>query len=182
MKNLIRCRFLPVFLCMVMAMSLTACGGKDTPPVKTETGGAAGILSVSKEEKDSGACVTSGSRRETAWVDPDLVEESLELLYDGIAFDDQYAGAVGLHGIQRTGGRHAAVPLAGGELCRIGRGDAVSVAYTGRTYPRAGYGDLFCIVPRDETTMLTVERITWVLSQYEVGPVTDEVFYQTKST
>ena len=45
MKHLIRRRFLPVFLCMALAMSLTACGGKDTPPVEMETGGAAGTLS-----------------------------------------------------------------------------------------------------------------------------------------
>lgn len=61
MKRLIQGRVLAVFLCIALALGLTACGGKDTPPVETETGGTAGALSGSKGEKDSGVSVPSGS-------------------------------------------------------------------------------------------------------------------------
>ena len=92
MKNLLRRRFLPAILCMALALGLSACGGKDTPPVETETDGAMGTLSGSKGEKDSGVGVFSGSGEET--VEAELAEESLNLLYDAMAYDDQYAGAV----------------------------------------------------------------------------------------
>ena len=38
MKHLLQRRLLPVFLCMMLALGLTACGGKDAQPVETETG------------------------------------------------------------------------------------------------------------------------------------------------
>lgn len=54
MKCLLRRRFLPTILCMALALGLSACGGKDTPSVETETDSAMGTLSGSKGEKDSG--------------------------------------------------------------------------------------------------------------------------------
>ena len=45
MKHLLQRRLLPVFLCMMLALGLTACGGKDAQPVETEIGGTAGALS-----------------------------------------------------------------------------------------------------------------------------------------
>ena len=101
MKNLLRRRFLPAILCMGLALGLSACGGKDTPPVETETDGAMGTLSGSKGEKDSGVGVFSGSGEETA--EAELAEESLNLLYDAMAYDDQYAGAVAYLGYRKQG-------------------------------------------------------------------------------
>ena len=53
MKCLIRRRFFPLFLCMALALGLTACGGQDEQPLETETGGTAGTLSGSKDGRDS---------------------------------------------------------------------------------------------------------------------------------
>ena len=83
MKNL-----LPAILCMALALGLSACGRKDTPPVETETDGAMGTLSGSKGEKDSRVGVFSGSGEETA--EAELAEESLNLLYDAMAYDDRH--------------------------------------------------------------------------------------------
>ena len=69
MKHLIRCRVLPAVLCVALALGLSACGSKDVPPVETGTGGAAGTLSGSKGEKDSGTGVPSDSGEVTAGVD-----------------------------------------------------------------------------------------------------------------
>ena len=92
MKHLIRCRFLPAVLCMALGMALvlglTACGGKNTPPVETD--GSVGSLSGSKGDSGVG-------------VDSKPAEESLELLYDAMAFDDQYAGAVAYLGYREQG-------------------------------------------------------------------------------
>ena len=168
MKDLIRCRLLPAVLCMALVLGLTACGGKNTPPVETD--GSVGALSGSKGEKDSGV-----------GVDPKPAEESLELLYDSMAFDDQYAGAVAYLGYREQGD---STPLSDWlwENC-AGLVEAMPflLHIPAEHVLGPGYGDVFCIVPRDETTMLTVEHITWVPSQFEVGEVTDEVLYQAKS-
>lgn len=103
MKHLLQRRLLPVFLCMMLALGLTACGGKDAQPVETETGSTAGTLSGSKGEKDNRVETPSGSGEVTAEVDPKLAEESLNLLYDAMAFDDQYAGAVAYLGYKEQG-------------------------------------------------------------------------------
>ena len=168
MKDLIRCRLLPAVLCIALVLGLTACGGKNTPPVETD--GSVGALSGSKGEKDSGV-----------GVDPKPAEESLELLYDSMAFDDQYAGAVAYLGYREQGD---STPLSDWlwENC-AGLVEAMPflLHIPAEHVLGPGYGDVFCIVPRDETTMLTVEHITWVPSQFEVGEVTDEVLYQAKS-
>ena len=181
MKRLIWGRVLAVFLCMALALGLTACGGKETPPVETETGGTAGALSGSKGEKNSGVSVPSGSGGEVAGVDPELAEKSLELLYGAMAFDDQYAGAVAYLGYREQGD---STPLSDWlvENC-AGLTEAMPflLHVPAEHILGPGYGDLFCIVPRDETTMLTVEHITWVPSQFEVGEVTEAVLYQAKS-
>ena len=54
MKNLLRRRFLPAILCMALALGLSACGGKDTLPVETETDGAMGTLPAAREKKIPG--------------------------------------------------------------------------------------------------------------------------------
>ena len=69
MKHFIQRRFFPVFLCMALALSLTACGGRGNQPAGDKTGDTAGTLSGSKGEKDSGAGVASGSGEETAEAD-----------------------------------------------------------------------------------------------------------------
>ena len=171
MKHLIWRRFLPVFLCMALALSLTACGGKNKEPSKEETGGEAGTLSGSQGGTDSGANVLSGSEEETLGTDSKLAEESLNLLYDAMAFDGQYAGAVAYLGYREQGD---STPLSGWlrENC-AGLVEAMPFLLNipAEHILGPGYGDLFCIVPRDETTMLTVEHITF----------TEEVLYQAKS-
>lgn len=165
MKHLIRCRFLPAVLCMALVLGLTACGGKNTPPVETD--GSVGSLSGSKGDSGVG-------------VDSKPAGESLELLYDAMAFDDQYAGAVAYLGYREQGD---STPLSDWlwENC-AGLVEAMPflLHIPAEHILGPGYGDLFCIVPRDETTMLTVEHVTWVPSQFEVGEVTEEVLYQAK--
>ena len=181
MKRFIRRWLLPVFLCMALALGLSACGGKDEQPVETETGGTAGTLSGSKGEKDSGAGVPSGGGKETTGADLESAEASLNLLYDAMAFDDQYAGAVAYLGYREQGDP---APLSHWlvENC-AGLVEAMPflLHVPAECILGACWGDLFCIVPRDETTMLTVDHITWVSSNFEVGSVADEVLYQAKS-
>ena len=176
MKNLLRRRFLPAILCMVLALGLSACGGKDTLPVETETDGAMGTLSGSKGGKDSGVGVFSGSGEETA--EAELAEESLNLLYDAMAYDDQYAGAVAYLGYRKQGD---STPLSDWlvENC-AGLVEAMPflLHIPAERILGAGWGDLFCIVPRDENTSLAVNHVTWESLGNGVWPVPGEVLYR----
>ena len=176
MKNLLRRRFLPAILCMALALGLSACGGKDTPPVETETDGAMGTLSGSKGEKDSGVGVFSGSGEETA--EAELAEESLNLLYDAMAYDDQYAGAVAYLGYRKQGD---STPLSDW-LVENCAGLVESMPFLlhipAERILGAGWGDLFCIVPRDENTSLAVNHVTWESLGNGVWPVPGEVLYR----
>lgn len=42
------------------------------------------------------------------------------------------------------------------------------------------YGDLYCIVPRDEHTSLAVNRVVWRSNERGVWPVADEVLYRSE--
>ena len=48
MKRLFRCRFLPALLCLALALSLSACGGKDGTTTEDVDVGTLGALSGSK--------------------------------------------------------------------------------------------------------------------------------------
>ena len=181
MKHFIQRRFFPVFLCMALALSLTACGGRGNQPAGDKTGDTAGTLSGSKGEKDSGAGVASDSGEVTAGVDPELGEESLALLYDAMAFDGQYAGAVAYLGYRELGDSSPLSHWLQENCAGLVEAMPFLLQIPAEHILGPGYGDLFCIVPRDETTMLTVEHVTWVSSQFEVGEVTDEVLYQARS-
>ena len=181
MKHFIQRRFFPVFLCMALALSLTACGGRGNQPAGDKTGDTAGTLSGSKGEKDSGAGVASGSGEETAEADLESAEASLDLLYDAMAFDDQYAGAVAYLGYRELGDSSPLSHWLQENCAGLVEAMPFLLQIPAEHILGPGYGDLFCIVPRDETTMLTVEHVTWVPSQFEVGEVTDEVLYQARS-
>ena len=178
MKHLLQRRLLPVFLCMMLALGLTACGGKDAQPVETETGSTAGTLSGSKGEKDNRVETPSGSGEVTAEVDPKLAEESLNLLYDAMAFDDQYAGAVAYLGYKEQGD---AAPLSDwlwANCAGLVEAMPFLLHIPAERILGAGWGDLFCIVPRDENTSLAVNHVTWESLGNGVWPVPGEVLYR----
>lgn len=176
MMNLLRRRFLPAILCMALALGLCACGRKDTSPVETETDGAMGTLSGSKGGKDSGVGVFPGSGEETA--EAELAEESLNLLHDAMAYDDQYAGAVAYLGHRE---QEDSTPLSDWlvENC-AGLVEAMPflLHIPAEHILGAGWGDLFCIVPRDEITSLAVNHVTWESLGNGVRPVPGEVLYR----
>ena len=178
MKHFIQRRFFPVFLCMALALSLTACGGRGNQPAGDKTGDTAGTLSGSKGEKDSGAGVASGSGEETAEADLESAEASLDLLYDAMAFDDQYAGAVAYLGYREQGD---STPMADWlvENC-AGLTEAMPflLHVPAERILGAGWGDLFCIVPRGENTSLAVNHVTWESLGNGVWPVPGEVLYR----
>ena len=188
MKHWIQRRFLPVFLCMALALCLTACGGQDEPSTGGQTGGIKGTLSGSKGGKDDTAGAPSASTdrpkpESTPLVDPELAGESLALLRESMAWysEQAVAGAVAYLGYREEGDT---TPLS----------DWLQESFSGLTEAMpfllnipderilgTGWGYLYCLVPRNENTTLTAHHVTWESSEHRIGPVMDQVIYQAKS-
>ena len=188
MKHWIQRRFLPVLLCMALALCLTACGGQDEPPAGSQTGGIEGTLSGSKGGKSDTAGAPSASTdrpkpESTPLVDPELAGESLALLRESMAWYSEQAvtGAVAYLGYREEGDT---TPLS----------DWLQESFSGLTEAMpfllnipderilgTGWGYLYCLVPRNENTTLTAHHVTWESSEHRIGPVMDQVIYQAKS-
>lgn len=219
MKNRIQNRWIPILLCMILALGLTACSKKDQQPVAVKRDGTAEVLSGSKTVREDGNSSTestrsgngnekegksgtegafSGKRRETAgrkddtesvhsesssmkegsmtppMVDPEQAEESLEFLRSNMIYCEPVAGAVAYLGYREQGDstplsdwlRENGSGLTEGLPFLLGIPDTCVLG--------AGYGDLYCIVPRNENTSLSVNRVTWK----DAEPVTEEVLYR----
>ena len=166
MKHLFLRRFFPALLCLVLALSLTACGGKEDNTTKDGDEGTKGMISGSKGN-------VSASK-----VDPKQAAESLALLQGGLIYSDQTTGAVAYLG-QRE--RRDRSPMTDWLLENCG--DLASALPFLLDIPAervlgAGYGNLYCIVPRDENTSLAVNHITWEAYGNGLHPEADEVLYR----
>ena len=109
---------------------------------------------------------------------PAAGKESLNLLYDAMAYDDQYAGSVAYLGYRKQGD---STPLSDWlvENC-AGLVEAMPflLHIPAECILGAGWGDLYCIVPRDENTSLAVNHVTWESLGNGVWPVPGEVLYR----
>lgn len=169
MKHLFLRRFLPALLCLVFALSLTACGGETERPETDGGSGMTGALSGGKgnvsEPKDDSD-------------DPEKVEVGLVLLRACMAEDDQLAGVVAYLGQREPNDRSSMT-----DWLLENSGDLVSelpflLEIPSERVLGAGYGKLFCIVPRDENTSLAVNHVTWQMMGNGLHPVADEVLYR----
>ena len=166
MKQCILRRALSALLCLVLALSLTACGGGTEPPETEGGSGMTGALSGGKgnvsEPKD----------------DPEKAEAGLVLLRACMAEDDQLAGAVAYLGQREPNDRSSMT-----EWLLENSGDLVSelpflLEIPAERVLGGESGKLYCIVPRDESTSLAVNHVTWESQGNGVWPVADEVLYR----
>ena len=151
MKHLFLRRFLPALLCLVLALSLTACGGGTEPP-ETEGGSSmTGTLSggkgnVSEPKDDPG--------------DPEKAA-GLVLLRACMAEDDQLAGAVAYLGQREPNDRSSMTDWllenSGGLVSEL----PFLLEIPAERVLGGESGKLYCIVPRDESTSLAVNHVTW---------------------
>ena len=169
MKKVILSRFFSALLCLMLVLGLSACGEKNEQPPTDGNKGTAGVLSGEKGDTTEG---------DSQKVDPEKAEAALVMLRKYMSKDDQLAGAVAYLG-QR--GPHDDLSMA--DWLHSNADGLVSEMPFLLEIPEErilgiGYGDLFCIVPRDESTSLAVNHVTWKSQGNGVWPVVDEVLYR----
>ena len=173
MKRLFRRRFLPALLCLALALSLPACGGKDGTATKDVDAGIQGALSGSKVG-GSNVSTPEADHRPTV----ERGAESLAWLQDGFTFSNRITGAVAYLG-QRERGDNSPMTdwLLENNSALISEMPFLLDIPAERVLG-AGYGDLYCIVPRDENTSFSVNGITWESYDNGIHSGTDEVLYR----
>lgn len=100
MKRLTLHRLASALLCLTLALSLTACGGKKKPAPAAGNGGVKETISDSRTDQTGQADPVKPSEPE-AEVDQELVEECL----DKLGFDLEYGGYPAPRPISATGRR-----------------------------------------------------------------------------
>lgn len=159
-------RLVTMLLCLTMIFLLTACGGQGEPNADDGGVSATGKISGGKG-RDS--MPKAGSEK---------AEAALALLRKCMAGNEQLAGAVAYLGHREQGDT---VPLTSW-LRKNCSGLTEKLPFLTEIPEErtlgAGYGDLYCIVPRDESTSLAVNRVIWRSLGNGVQPVADKVLYR----
>lgn len=194
MKNIILRRFFPTFLCMALALILTSCDGKDQQPVESGTGSTVRTPSVSKEEgssseravplskdkKDKSASNSESQKEDepAPVVYSEAAQGSLALLRDSMSCSEQIAGAVAYLGYRAQGDSTPLGEWILGNCSALADDMPFLLEIPDNCILGAGYGDLYCIVPRDENTSLAVNHVTWESLGNGVWSVPGEVLYR----
>ena len=159
-------RLVTMLLCLTMIFLLTACGGQGEP--NADDGGVSATGKISGG-KDRASVPEAGSEK---------AEAALALLRKSMAGNEQLAGAVAYLGHREQGDT---VPLTSW-LRKNCSGLTEKLPFLTEIPEErtlgAGYGDLYCIVPRDESTSLAVNRVIWRSLGNGVQPVADKVLYR----
>ena len=153
MKTLVLNRFVSVILCVTLALGLSACGGEIQPPVENE-----------KESLSQ------------------VAEASLTLLRDSMDYyNEETVGAVAYLGYREAGDATSLKDWIQKNCLGLAVNMPFILEIPEERILGSGYGQLYCIVPRNKEKQLTVSRITWENFQYDVNYVEKEVLYQEKT-
>ena len=193
MKKMIR-RLAAAFLSLLLLLSLAACGGKGSE--QQQDNSAEPSEGSVKQSEDSGQVETDsklphdhtskGNKGESdtppaspAPADNEQAQAALDLLRECMDNAPQIALAAAYLGY-----READDPTPLGDWMWVNSPALMEEMPFILTIPEdrilgAGYGDLYCLVPRDDNTTLAVNHVTWK-STWNSGvcPEVDEVLYR----
>ena len=176
MKRLTLHRLASALLCLTLALSLTACGGKKKPAPAAGNGGVKETISDSRTDQTGQADPVKPSEPE-AEVDQELVEECL----DKLGFDLEYGGypgAAAYLGYREKGDTSKLSDWMLENCLDLTAEMPVMLTIPSERVLGPGYGKLFCVIPRGENTSLAVNHITWQSQGNGLHPVADEVLYR----
>lgn len=162
-----------VFLSLLLLLSLSACGGSGSEQVGTDS-------SASNGHTDQGGKGESGAPPDgLAPTDNEQAQAALDLLRECMDGAPQIALAAAYLGY-----REANDPTPLTDWMWVNAPALMEEMPFILTIPEdrilgAGYGDLYCLVPRDDSTTLAVNHVTWKSTWNSgVRPEADEVLYR----
>ncbi len=167
-------RFTAALLAALLALSLAACGGGESTGQET-TEAARSESTIREETKNE-----STEPEYAAPAEKEAAEEALELLRWCMGPAPQIALAAAYLG-NRSG--EDTMPLSDWlwETCP---GLMAEMPFITQIPEErilgGGYGDLYCLVPRDDTTTLAVNCVHWDKSGGEAQPQVEEVLYRSE--
>ena len=180
MKRLTLHRLASALLCLTLALSLTACGGKKKPAPAAGNSDVKETISDSRTDQTGQADPVKPSEPE-AEVDQELVEECL----DKLGFDLEYGGypgAAAYLGYREKGDTSKLSDWMLENCLDLTAEMPVMLTIPSERVLGPGYGKLFCVIPRGENTSLAVNHITWQSQGNGLHPVADEVLYREEYT
>lgn len=172
MKNTIRYRFISVILCIILTLGLIACNRINQQPAEVEKPGKTKVLPNKKEKEE---------KVPELEVDSEQAAESLSMLRDGMEYDDQIAGAVAYLGYWEQGESMLMSEWLQENYIGLIEAMPFLLEIPAERILGAGYGELYCIVPRDENTSLSVNHVIWESNEKGVWPKSDEVLYREEN-
>lgn len=185
MKKMIR-RLTALFLSLLVLLSLAACGGQDSGQRQearvepSADSGQAGTASALPSKSDKGDKDESGAPSASpAPLDSEQPQAALDQLRERLEDTPQIALAAACLGY-----READDPTPLTDWMWVNSPGLMEKMPFILTIPEdrilgAGYGDLYCLVPRDDNTTLAVNHVTWKSTWNSgVWPDADEVLYR----
>lgn len=168
MKQTLKRRICAAILCHILLLGLAGCGkankakpndGGD-PPVKASVDALKqGQPAADSEETVDGA-------------------ESLARVRGDLEYDGRLTGAAAYLGLREKGDQTELTDWLRENCADLTSELPFLLEIPSERVLGAGYGKLFCIVPRDENTSLAVNHVTWQMMGNGLHPVADEVLYR----
>lgn len=168
MKQTLMRRICAAILCHILLLGLAGCGkankakpndGGD-PPVKAS----ADALKQGQPAADSEETVDGA--------------ESLARVRGDLEYDGRLTGAAAYLGLREKGDQTELTDWLRENCADLTSELPFLLEIPSERVLGAGYGKLFCIVPRDENTSLAVNHVTWQMMGNGLHPVADEVLYR----
>lgn len=187
-------RIASVFFMLLLLSVLTACkhesqtGIRATTSVSTDAGtekteATGGAASVSADNRIGKGKLTGGTRKQNkdmlAAADEEKAQEALDCLRDYMAaYAPQAAMAAAYLGYREADDTTPLTEWLWNNAPELMEEMPFIQMIPPERFLGSGYGDLYCIVPRDDKTTLSVNHLTWRSTENGVSTETDEVFYR----
>ena len=183
MKDLILRRFAPALLCLALMLGLAACGKQPPQPAADGSEDPHSSLSGGKGAPSPAVDPTDGPSRGPqlgpkggSGGDPKEAVQSLALLYDNLTYCTwQVAGGVTCLGYREQGDTTPLTDWLQENAPHLTYILPFLLHIPEERILGAGYGQVYCIVPRDESDSMAVNHITWKSSG---RPSVDELLYR----
>ena len=168
MKQTLKRRICAAILCPILLLGLVGCGkGSGSTP----NGGEGTLAKPLSDSKKPGRPSVDGEETANG-------AESLARVRGDLEYDGRLTGAAAYLGLREKGNSTDLTDWLRENCADLTSELPFLLEIPSERVLGAGYGKLFCIVPRDENTSLAVNHVTWRMMGNGLHPVADEVLYR----